>query len=339
MGVVVIDAEVTLADVLSLRLSIAEPLADGTRLVLRRRGTGEERRVTLGASGGRTRDASVAVSLAALDLGPGRWDTYLEQDGVRARIQSADPGFSLDRLDAYALGRRTLAYRAYRTRNGFLALKIDPAEPVADVRAVWFREGRFEVTGLLAYTGLDDDDQHRHATLALRHSDPDRSPPDRSAPDRNILKHSNPDPSTLDRSDAGLHEVGHHGAGHHGAGPHDAGAGDVGPHDPGPQDAGFDDAGFDDAGATVRVAATVKGVRFHAALSLCDVLAATPDSQGSWEPYLEVDGVDRALPLGARLDDVEGKRRRVHYPHALVDGVPIRPSFTQGDELLLEVGA
>lgn len=274
MGVVVIDAEVTLADVLSLRLSIAEPLADGTRLVLRRRGSGEERRVTLGASGGRTRDASVAVSLASLDLGPGRWDTYLEQDGVRARIQSADPGFSLDRLDAYALGRRTLAYRAYRTRNGFLALKIDPAEPVADVRAVWFREGRFEVTGLLAYTGLDDDDQHRHATLALRHSD-------------------------------------------------------QGPDDPGP----------DDSATTVRVAATVQGVRFHAALSLCDVLAATPDSQGSWEPYLEVDGLDRALPLGARLDDVEGKRRRVHYPHALVDGVPIRPSFTQGDELLLEVGA
>ncbi|MFG1864318.1 hypothetical protein [Microbispora bryophytorum] len=344
MGVVVIDAEVTLADVLSLRLSIAEPLADGTRLVLRRRGTGEERRVTLGASGGRTRDASVAVSLAALDLGPGRWDTYLEQDGVRARVQSADPGFSLDRLDAYALGRRTLAYRAYRTRNGFLALKIDPAEPVADVRAVWFREGRFEVTGLLAYTGLDDDDQHRHATLALRHSDPDRGAPERNTLNHNTLNHNNqdrgdPDHSTLDRSDAGLHDAGHHGAGHHGAGPrgvghHGAGAGDVGPHDPGPQD-----AGFDDAGATVRVAATVKGVRFHAALSLCDVLAATPDSQGSWEPYLEVDGVDRALPLGARLDDVEGKRRRVHYPHALVDGVPIRPSFTQGDELLLEVGA
>ncbi|MGW5264836.1 hypothetical protein ACWEQG_27990 [Microbispora sp. NPDC004025] len=284
MGVVVTDAEVTLADVLSLRLSIAEPLADGARLVLRRRGSGEERRVTLGATGGRTGDASVAVSLAPLDLGAGRWDAYLEQDGARARIQSVDPGFSLDRLDAYALGRRTLAYRAYRTRNGFLALKIDPAEPVADVRAVWFREGRFEVTGLLAYTGLDDDDQHRRATLALRHSD----------------------------------------SGHR---------------DPGHRDPGHTDRGHSDPAATVRVAATVQGVRFHAALSLCDVLEATPDSQGSWEPYLEVDGVDGALPLGARLDDVEGKRRRVHYPRALVDGVPIRPSFTSGDELLLEVGA
>ncbi|MEV4322128.1 hypothetical protein ACIBK1_00740 [Microbispora rosea] len=294
MGVVVIDAEVTLADVLSLRLSIAEPLADGTRLVLRQRGTGEERRVTLGASGGRTRDAGVAVSLAPLGLGPGRWDTYLEQDGVRARIESADPGFSLDRLDAYALGRRTLAYRAYRTRNGFLALKIDPAEPVADVRAVWFREGRFEVTGLLAYTGLDDDDQHRRATLALRHSDSGHGDPGRGDQD-----HSDP----------------RHGDLRHG------------------------EQGLDDPAATVRFAATVQGVRFHAALSLCDVLAATPDSQGSWEPYLEVDGVDGALPLGARLDDVEGKRRRVHYPHALVDGVPIRPSFTPGDELLLEVGA
>lgn len=44
------------------------------------------------------------------------------------------------------------------------------------------------------------------------------------------------------------------------------------------------------------------------------------------------------LSLSARLDDVEGKRRRVHYPRALVDGVPIRPSFTSGDDLLLEVG-
>ncbi|MBX6381752.1 MAG: hypothetical protein IRZ07_02070 [Microbispora sp.] len=284
MGVVVTDAEVTLADVLSLRLSITEPLTDGSRLILRRRGTGEERQVTLGASAGRARDAGVAVCLAPLDLSPGRWDAYLEQNGVRTRIQSVDPGFSLDRIDAYALGRRTLAYRAYRTRNGFLALKIDPAEPVADVRAVWFREGRFEVTGLLAYTGLQDDDQHRRATLALRHT----------ASGRGNAGHGDPD------------------------------AGDPGTGQP---------------GATVRVAATVQGVRFHAALSLCDVLAATPDSHGSWEPYLEVDGVDRALPLGARLDDVEGKRRRVHYPLTLVDGVPIRPSFTPADELLLEVGA
>ncbi|MCT9929732.1 hypothetical protein N5079_05795 [Planotetraspora sp. A-T 1434] len=263
MGVLVTDAEVTLADVLSLRLAIEEPLTDGTRLVFRHRATGAERHVTLGAPGRRTRDATVAVSLAPLSLTPGRWDAYLQQQGPRTRIRSVDPGFSLDRLDAYALCRRTMAYRAYRTRNGFLAIKIDEAEPVADVRAVWFREGRFEVTGLLAYTGLDDDDQHREARLALRHSDP---------------------------------------------------------------------------AATWTVAATVQGVRFHAALSLCDVLAATPGSQGVWEPSLEVDGVDRRLPLGARIDDVEGKRRRVHYPRALVDGVPIRPSFTSDDELRLEVG-
>jgi hypothetical protein len=178
-------------------------------------------------------------------------------------MRSIDPGFSLDRLDAYALGRRTLAYRAYRTRNGFLAIKIAEAEPVADVRAVWFREGRFEVTGLLAYTGFDDDDHHREARLALRHSDP---------------------------------------------------------------------------AATVTVAATVQGVRFHAALSLCDVLAATAESEGLWEPWLEVEGLDGWLPLGARIDDVEGKRRRVHYPRAMVDGVPITPSFTSDDELRLEVG-
>lgn len=263
MGVVVTDAEVTLADILSLRMTVEEPLTDGTQLVLRHRGTGEEKHVTLGAPGGRPKEAAVAVSLAPLSLTPGRWDAYLQQDGPRTRMRSIDPGFSLDRLDAYALGRRTLAYRAYRTRNGFLAIKIAEAEPVADVRAVWFREGRFEVTGLLAYTGFDDDDQHREAWLALRHSDP---------------------------------------------------------------------------AATVTVAATVQGVRFHAALSLVDVLAATAESEGVWEPSLVVEGLDGRLPLGARIDDVEGKRRRVHYPRAMVDGVPITPSFTSDDELQLEVG-
>ncbi|GII52493.1 hypothetical protein Pth03_08820 [Planotetraspora thailandica] len=267
MGVVVTDAEVTLTDVLTLRIAADEPIAEGTRLILRQRGTGEERDVVLGTPGGRVLgalgEAGVAVSLAPLGLAPGRWDAYLESGGSRVRIQSVDPGFSLDGLDAYALGRRELAYRAYRTMSGFLAIKIEEAEPVADVRAVWFREGRFEVTGLLAYTGLDDDDRNRTARLALRHNDPD---------------------------------------------------------------------------ATVTVAATVQGVRFHAALSLCDVLAATPESEGVWEPSLEVDGVDGELPLGARLDDVEGKRRRVHYPQAVVDGVPITPSFTSDDELRLEVG-
>jgi hypothetical protein len=272
VGVVVTDAEVTLTDVLSLRIAVDEPIAEGTRLILRQRETGLERDVALGTpggqvlgiSGGQVAEAGVAVSLAHLDLTPGRWDAYLESGGPRTRIQSVDPGFSLDGLDAYALGRRKLAYRAYRTMSGFLAIRIEEAEPVADVRAVWFREGRFEVTGLLAYTGLDDDDRHREARLALRHNDPD---------------------------------------------------------------------------ATVTVAATVQGVRFHAALSLCDVLAATPESEGVWEPSLEVDGVDGELPLGARLDDIEGKRRRVHYPQAMVDGVPIMPSFTSDDELRLEVGA
>ncbi|GIH70866.1 hypothetical protein [Sphaerimonospora thailandensis] len=295
-GLVVTDAEVTLADVLSLRIAAEEPLSDGTLLVLRQRGTGAERRVTLGSpaagpasgprgSGGRTRDASVAVSLAPLALTPGRWDAYLQQGDSRTRIRSADPGFSLDRLDAYALGLRTMAYRTYRTRNGFLAIKIDRAEPIADVRAVWFREGRFEVTGLLAYTGLGDDDQHHRARLTLRLA---------AEPDGTALASLGEE---AERADA---------------------AGDA----PG-----------------IVVAATVHGVRFHAALSLCDVLAATPDGQGVWVPYMDVDGMGRRLPLGARLDDVEGKRRRIHYPHALMDGVPIRPAFTKDDELRLEVGA
>ncbi|GII87660.1 hypothetical protein Ssi03_56500 [Sphaerisporangium siamense] len=286
MRVVVTDAEVTMADVLSLRLAISDPLAEGTRLVLRQRGGGAEVAVALGAPGAEVREASVAVSLAPLALTAGRWDAYLEHEdppsgpeGVarppswerspdrtprRTRVQCVDPGFSLDRLDAYALSRRTLAYRAYRTRNGYLAVKVAHVEPGADVRAVWFREGRFEVTGLLAYTGFVDDDSHHTARLALRRAE-------------------------------------------------------------GPETA-------------VTATATVKGVRFHAALSLCDVLAATPEYEGVWEPSLEVDGLEAPLPLGARIDDVDGKGRRVQYPDTRVDGVPVRPCYTSDDELRLEVG-
>ncbi|MEV0379201.1 hypothetical protein [Nonomuraea sp. NPDC050643] len=263
MGVVVTDAEVTLADVLSLRLAIDEPLEDGTELVLRHRTTGVERDVLLGTPGARAREATLAVSLEPLELSAGRWDAYLRRDGRRSRLRSVDPGFSLDHLDTYALCRRTLAYRSYRTRNGFLALKISDAEPVAEVRSIWFREGRFEVMGLLAYTGLEDDDSRHEATL------------------------------TLDRRQTN---------------------------------------------ARVSATATVQGVRFHAAVSLVDVLAADPDGGGTWEPALEVEGVPTPLRLGARLDDVDGKRRRLHYPSAKVDGVPIRPCYTADDELRIEVG-
>ncbi|MFI0420123.1 hypothetical protein [Spongiactinospora sp. 9N601] len=261
--VVVTDAEVTLADVLSLRLAVDRPLGQGAELVLRRRGSGEERRVPLGEWGPEVRDAALAVSLAALRLEPGRWDAYLGRGAQRVRLKSIDPGFSLDHLDAYALARRTIAYRAYRTLNGNLALKISEARPVAEVRAVWFREGRFEVTGLLAYTGLSDDDSRHEARLALHQGTPD---------------------------------------------------------------------------AVLTAAATVQGVRFHAALSLCDVVEATSAATGQWEPSLEVEGVPGPLRLGAMLDDVDGKRRRLHYPAATVDGVPVRPAFTADDELRLEVG-
>ncbi|MFG1697791.1 hypothetical protein [Nonomuraea sp. NPDC049309] len=266
MGVVVTDAEVTLADVLSLRLAIDEPLEEGTELVLRNRATGVERNVRLGTPGARAREASLAVSLEPLGLTTGRWDAYLRRRGKRTRLRSIDPGFSLDHLDAYALCRRTLAYRSYRTRNGYLALKISEAEPVAEVRSVWFREGRFEVMGLLAYTGLEDDDSRHEAVL------------------------------TLSRRQTG---------------------------------------------ARLKGNATVQGVRFHAAVSLVDVLAADPEGaagSGTWEPVLEVEDVPTALRLGSRLDDVDGKRRRLHYPSARVDGVLIKPCYTADDELRIEVG-
>ncbi|MFD1934624.1 MULTISPECIES: hypothetical protein [Nonomuraea] len=279
MRVVVTDAEVTLADVLSLRLAIEGPLKPGTKLVLRHRATGVEREVALGASRAKARDATLAVSLAPLTLAAGRWDTYLRQEDGRTRIRSVDPGFSLDHLDTYALSKRTVAYRAYRTRNGYLALKVSDAEPAAEVRAVWFREGRFEVTGLLAYTGLDDDDSRHEARLSLRRRQP----------------------SLVRDAREGVRTA------------------------PAP--------------TTVAAAATVQGVRFHAAVSLVDVVAADPEGVGMWEPSLEVEGVPTPLRLASRLDDVDGKRRRLNYPAMSVDGVPVRPCYTADDELRIEVGA
>lgn len=267
MRVVVTDAEVTLADVLSLRLALDDPLEEGTELVLRHRASGVERDIALGHPGAEIRDATLAVSLSPLTLTAGRWDAYLRRDGRRFRLRSVDPGFSLDHLDTYALSKRTLAYRAYRTRTGFLALKISEAEPGAEVRAIWFREGRFEVTGLLAYTGLDDDDSRHEARLSLHRRQAAVAP----AP-------------------------------------------------------------------TVATVATVQGVRFHAAVSLVDVLAADPGCSGTWEPSLEVAGVPTPLRLTSRLDDIDGKRRRLHYPAAKIDGVPIRPCYTADDELRIEVG-
>jgi hypothetical protein len=262
MGVIVTDAEVTLADVLSLRLALDGSLPDGAGLLLRHRTAGVEREVALGPPGVEVDEATLAIALGPLGLEPGRWDAYLRHDERRVRLKSIDPGFSLDHLDAYALSRRDKAYRAYRTRNGYLALKISEARPVAEVRAVWFREGRFEVTGLLAYTGLDDDDARHEARLLLHRRRPT---------------------------------------------------------------------------AALTALATVQGVRFHAAFSLCDVIEATAASEGTWEPTLEVDGVAEPLRLGSRLDDIDGKRRRLHYPAASIDGMSVRPEYTADDELRLEV--
>ncbi|SDI49088.1 hypothetical protein SAMN05421505_1595 [Sinosporangium album] len=259
MRLVVTDAEVTLADVLSLRVSLDDPVAEGAELVLRHRTEAVERRVRLGAPGAELRDVGFAVSLAPLALTPGRWDAYLGLGDRLVRMKSVDPGFSLDHLEAYTLSRRALAYRAYRTQGGYLAIKITEVEPTAEVRAVWFREGRFEVTGQLAYTGIDDDDMRHTARLTL----------------------------TRDRP--------------------------LG---------------------TLATTATVQGVRFHAQVSLCDMVDA---HSGTWHPTLAVEGLSDPLRFSARLDDVDGKGRRLQYPAAHVDGVAIQPVYTDDDELRLEV--
>ncbi|MFD0891137.1 hypothetical protein ACFQ08_41865, partial [Streptosporangium algeriense] len=71
---------------------------------------------------------------------------------------------------------------------------------------------------------------------------------------------------------------------------------------------------------------------------LCDVATGDPAQPTAWAPSLEIDGLPAPLRLASRLDDVNGKRRRLHYPATRVDGVPIRPRYTADDELTIEVG-
>ncbi|WP_242454618.1 hypothetical protein [Bailinhaonella thermotolerans] len=236
-------AEVGPADVLSLDLRAPAPVPEGSTLVLRHRRQGDDRAAPLPS-------ASAEVELHPLALRPGLWDAYLRAGEDETKIRSVDPGFSLDALDVYALRPREISFLAYRTQGGHLALRVREATPAVDVRAVWLREGRFEVTGLLVFTGLTPGAVRRDAALLLDAKE---------------------------------------------------------------------------------VPATVEGVRFHAAVSLVDLIEHA--LRGDLPLSLRVEDLPGDLRLGARLDDVPGKRRRLRYPPAVVDGVPLRFFYDEREEL------
>jgi hypothetical protein len=137
----VIDSRVDLDDI--LRLEFAAPPAPGFELLLRERATGKERSIP------RTN----SVDLRELGLTPGVWDAYGRPlGGSPARITTLDPGFSLDGLLEYASRPRSMEFRAYRTQNGNLSLRVRALTPNAEVSGVAVGEGSIGVHGLLAYT-------------------------------------------------------------------------------------------------------------------------------------------------------------------------------------------
>lgn len=136
-----IDSRVDLDDI--LRLEFAAPPAPGFELLLRERATGKERSIP------RTN----SVDLRELGLTPGVWDAYGRPlGGSPARITTLDPGFSLDGLLEYASRPRSMEFRAYRTQNGNLSLRVRALTPNAEVSGVAVGEGSIGVHGLLAYT-------------------------------------------------------------------------------------------------------------------------------------------------------------------------------------------
>lgn len=137
-----IDSRVDLDDI--LRLEFADSPAQGFELLLRERTTGKELLTPQTGS----------VDLRELGLTPGVWDAYGRRlGGSPARIITLDPGFSLDGLLEYASRPRSMEFRAYRTQNGNLSLRVRALTPHAEVSGIEVGEGSMGIHGLLAYTG------------------------------------------------------------------------------------------------------------------------------------------------------------------------------------------
>ena len=136
-----IDSRVDLDDI--LRLEFAGPPAPELDLVLRERATGKEHLIP----------RTDSVELRELGLTPGIWDAYGRRPGgPPARITTLDPGFSLDGLLEYASRPRSTEFRAYRTQNGNLSLRVRALAPHAEVSDIAVGEGSIGIHGMLAYT-------------------------------------------------------------------------------------------------------------------------------------------------------------------------------------------
>lgn len=136
-----IDSRVDLDD--TLRLEFADPTAPGLQLLLRERKSGEERLIPQAGT----------VDLRKLGLTPGVWDAYGRRPGGSpVRVGTLDPGFSLDGLLEYASRPRSMEFRAYRTQNGNLSVRVRRLTPHAEVSGIAVGEGSIGVHGLLAYT-------------------------------------------------------------------------------------------------------------------------------------------------------------------------------------------
>jgi hypothetical protein len=141
LNITVIDSRVDLDDI--LHLEFADATAPGFQLLLRERTTDKERLIPQTGS----------VDLRELGLTPGVWDAYGRRlGGSPVRITTLDPGFSLDGLLEYALRPRSMEFRAYRTQNGNLSLRVRALTPHAEVSGIAVGEGSIGVHGMLAYT-------------------------------------------------------------------------------------------------------------------------------------------------------------------------------------------
>lgn len=134
MVVLATSARLDVDDV--LRISWAQPPADGTALVLRQKAT--ERSVSLNGD---------SADLSSLDLTEGAWSVH----AAAQEVHTTDPGFSLDGLVDYARRPRSRAMHVFRGRSGGMRVMVRTVEPYAEVTAVHPDEEHLVIEGFFAF--------------------------------------------------------------------------------------------------------------------------------------------------------------------------------------------
>ncbi|HZE40211.1 MAG TPA: hypothetical protein VE172_15505 [Stackebrandtia sp.] len=79
---------------------------------------------------------------------------------------------------------------------------------------------------------------------------------------------------------------------------------------------------------------TVTDGHFDTRVSVARLVSACREVDETFDLYLTHSGSDQGRArVGRHLDDIHGKKRVFRYPEQIVDGVRVKPYFTENDNL------